>query len=63
MTEVAFLTAAEIAHKVGEGSLFLASPNLPTARLTFALRSFTALEIKFHLVTPAVFENLAAALL
>ncbi len=49
--------------RVGEGSLFLASANLPTPKMNASLRSFTALELKFHLVTPAKFENLASALL
>jgi adsorption protein B len=49
--------------RVGEGSLFLASSKLPTVAMTAALRAFTALEMKFHLVTPTNFENLAAALL
>jgi adsorption protein B len=49
--------------RVGEGSLFLASSKLPTSEMNAALRSFTALEVKFHLVTPTQFENLAASLL
>lgn len=49
--------------RVGEGSLFLASAKLPTAEMSATLRAFTALEIKFHLVTPTKFENLATALL
>ncbi len=49
--------------RVSEGSMFLASANLPSPKMNAALRSFTALEIKFHLVTPAKFENLTASLL
>jgi adsorption protein B len=49
--------------RVAEGSLFLASAKLPTPEMNSTLRSFTALEIKFHLVTPAKFENLTASLL
>lgn len=49
--------------RVGEGSLFLASATLPTPEMNASLRSFTALEIRFHLVTPAKFENLSASLL
>jgi adsorption protein B len=49
--------------RVAEGSLFLASANLPSTAMNATLRSFTALELKFHLVTPAKFENLAASLL
>ena len=49
--------------RVAEGSLFLASPDLPSAEVNTALRCFTALEIRFHLVTPAKFEKLTEALL
>ncbi len=49
--------------RVGDGSLFLASSKLPTPEMNATLRSFTALEIKFHLVTPTKFENLTASLL
>lgn len=49
--------------RVAEGSLFLASANVPTAEMTTSLRAFTALEIRFHLVTPKDFRNLTAALL
>ncbi|HTB12656.1 MAG TPA: glycosyl transferase family protein [Bryobacteraceae bacterium] len=49
--------------RVDEGSLFLASANLPTSAMTATLRSFTALDLRFHLVTPAKFENLTASLL
>jgi hypothetical protein len=49
--------------RVSEASLFLASAKLPSAAMTAALRLFTALELRFHLVTPTVFENLAGALL
>ena len=49
--------------QVAEGSLFLASPDLPTPKLTAAIRSFTALEIRFHLVTPSEYEHLVNALL
>jgi adsorption protein B len=49
--------------RVGEGSLFLATANLPTIAMNTALRAFTTLELRFHLVTPAKFENLTASLL
>jgi len=49
--------------KVAEGNLYMASPRLPSHEMTSALRPFTALEIKFHLITPLEFENLSAALL
>ena len=49
--------------QVAEGSLLLASPELPTPKLTAAIRSFTALEIRFHLVTPSEYQHLVDALL
>jgi bacteriophage N4 adsorption protein B len=49
--------------RVVEGSLLLASAKLPTAEMSASLLSFTALEIRFHLVTPTRFEDLLAKLL
>jgi adsorption protein B len=49
--------------RVGEGNLFVASSKLPTPKMNTSLRAFTALEIRFHLVTPTEFENLTTALL
>jgi adsorption protein B len=49
--------------RVREGSLFVASAKLPTPEINGGLRSFTSLEVRFHLVTPTEFQNLAAALL
>jgi adsorption protein B len=49
--------------QVAEGSLLVASPELPTPKLTAAMRAFTALEIRFHLVTPSEYEHLVNALL
>jgi adsorption protein B len=49
--------------RVQEGRLFVAGPDLPRPGMIEALRSFTALEIRFHLVTPSAFERLTAALL
>ncbi len=49
--------------RVDEGSIFVASAKLPTPQMSASLRSFTALEIRFHLVTTKEFENLTAALL
>jgi len=48
---------------VAERSLFVASPESPTSEQTAELRSFTGLEIRFHLVTPSRFEELTQALL
>lgn len=49
--------------RVAEGSLYLAGPEIPTPETTRALRPFTSLELRFHLVTPSMFERLAGALL
>ncbi len=49
--------------RVAEGSLLVASPELPTPQRTAAIRAFTALEIRFHLVTPSEYEQLVDALL
>ena len=49
--------------RVAEGSLFLAGPEIPTAEMSRALQEFTALEPRFHLLTPARFATLAEALL
>jgi adsorption protein B len=49
--------------RIAEQNLFVASPEAPAAETVQALRPFTALEIRFHLVTPPEFERLAKALL
>jgi bacteriophage N4 adsorption protein B len=49
--------------QVAEGSLLVASPELPTPQRTAAIRSFTTLEIRYHLVTPSEYEHLVDALL
>jgi adsorption protein B len=49
--------------RIAEENLFVASPEAPGAETANALRSFTSLEIRFHLVTPAEFERLSKALL
>jgi len=49
--------------RIAERNLFVASPEAPGTEMTQALRAFTSLEIRFHLVTPAEFERLAKALL
>jgi hypothetical protein len=43
--------------------MFLASPEIPTDDLTRRLRGFTRLSLRFHLVTPANFDELAASFL
>ena len=45
--------------QVAEGALFLAGPEVPSARMNSTLRGFTSLELRFHLVTPQEFERLA----
>lgn len=52
-----------VPFQVSDGALFLAGPELPSARMTSTLRGFTSLELRFHLVTPQEFERLATALL
>ena len=52
-----------IPFRAADGALFLASPEPPTAELTTALSQFTKLEPRFHLLPPAEFETLTAALL
>jgi bacteriophage N4 adsorption protein B len=49
--------------RIADQNLFVASPEAPGAETTQALRSFTSLEIRFHLVTPVEFERLTKALL
>lgn len=48
--------------RVAEGSLFLATPEIPTPEMTLSLRRFCALELRFHLAVPAAFDALVAAL-
>lgn len=49
--------------RISAGNMFLASPEIPTDDLTRVLRGFTRLSLRFHLVTPANFEELSATLL
>jgi bacteriophage N4 adsorption protein B len=49
--------------RIASGNMFLASPEIPTDDLTRMLRSFTRLSLRFHLVTPGNFEELAESLL
>jgi len=48
--------------RVAEGKLFVAGPDLPSQEMNDALRTFTALEIRFHLVTPTEYNSLTQAL-
>jgi adsorption protein B len=49
--------------KIADGSLLLASPDLPTPAMTAAVRPFTALELRFHLLAPSDYKQLVDALL
>jgi len=49
--------------RISSGNMFLASPEIPTDDLTRILRGFTRLSLRFHLVTPRNFEELAESLL
>jgi adsorption protein B len=49
--------------RISAGNMFLASPEIPTDDLTRVLRAFTRLSLRFHLVTPRNFEELAERLL
>jgi len=49
--------------RIAQGSLFVAGPDLPSPEMNAALRTFTALEIRFHLVTPTEYNSLTRALL
>jgi len=46
-------------YKVAAGHLFVAGSELPSDEMHDALRKFSSLEIRFHLVTPTEFEELA----
>jgi len=52
-----------VPFQVVEGRLYVAGPDAPAVEMNESLREFTALEIRFHLVTPAKFEELTSALL
>jgi type IV pilus assembly protein PilB len=52
-----------VPFRIAGNSLFLAGPDLPTQEMNTALRQFTSLEIRFHLLTPTDFEKLSALLL
>ena len=46
-------------YKVTAGHLFVAGPELPSEKMHDDLRKFSSLEIRFHLITPTEFEELA----
>ena len=49
--------------QVSAAQIHFATPELPSAAMSAALRNFTALEIRFHLIEPAEFGKLEAVLL
>jgi bacteriophage N4 adsorption protein B len=63
LPEQAVRTWRVLPFRITEQNLFVASPEPPGTKMTQALQSFTSLEIRFHLVTPAEFERLTEALL
>jgi adsorption protein B len=50
-------------YRIAEGSMFLASPEIPTDALAETLRGFTRMALRFQLVTPTNFKELTTALL
>lgn len=46
-------------YKVAAGHLFVAGSELPSDQMNDEMRKFSSLEIRFHLITPAEFEELA----
>jgi bacteriophage N4 adsorption protein B len=61
---------AEVARKwrvlpfrIAGGELYLASSEVPDERIHRELREYSSLEVRFHLVTPTEFEELAATYL
>lgn len=49
--------------RIFAGSMFLASPEIPTDEMSRTLRGFTRLSLRFQLVTPRNFDELTGALL
>jgi adsorption protein B len=49
--------------RIAGGELYVAGSELPDETMHHELRGFSSLEIRFHLVTPTEFEELAAAYL
>jgi hypothetical protein len=50
-----------IPFKVESGKLHIAVPELPTDDLHRAVRQFSALDLRFHLITPTGFDEFMAA--
>ena len=49
--------------RIEDGGICLASPDIPSVEMNCALRCFTTLEMRFHLMTPKKFETLTETLL
>jgi adsorption protein B len=49
--------------RIEEGSLLLASPDLPSAEMSTQIGQFSRLKLEFHLIPPREFRSLTAALL
>jgi hypothetical protein len=45
--------------RIVAGELFVAGPELPSEEMTQDLKHFSPLEVRFQLVTPTKFEELA----
>ncbi|MES1261469.1 MAG: glycosyl transferase family protein [Acidobacteriota bacterium] len=48
-----------LAFRIAAGELYIAGPELPDEEMQKDIRRFSSLEIRYHLVTPAHFEELA----
>jgi adsorption protein B len=49
--------------RISSGNMYLASPEIPSDELSQTLRGFTRLSLRFHLITPDNFQELAESLL
>jgi hypothetical protein len=49
--------------RVTDGGVDVASPEVPSEEMSAALRAFLVLEVRFHLVTPTMFQRLTETLL
>ena len=48
-----------LAFRIAAGEIYIAGADLPGEAMQKDIRRFSSLEIRFHLVTPAQFEELA----
>jgi adsorption protein B len=49
-------------YRIAEGTLYVASPEIPTDEMNMELQGFTRMNLRFQLVTPDNFEQLTHAL-